>query len=55
MGQRLTHHVALCYDCGATCSAKNAQAWAHQHARRHGHAVELQLAFHVVYSAAQKT
>lgn len=45
--QGLTHHVAICHDCGKQCNARNAQGWAHQHVQRTGHAVELQLAWRV--------
>jgi hypothetical protein len=45
--QRLTHHVAICFECKKQCDAKNAQAWAHNHARTTGHNVELQLAYFV--------
>lgn len=45
--QRLTHYTAGCFDCGASVSAKNAQAWAHQHVRKTGHRVELSLGWNV--------
>lgn len=45
--QGLIHYAAYC-SCGASCIAKNAQAWAHQHANRNpGHTVELQLGYRV--------
>jgi hypothetical protein len=45
--QSLTHFYAKCFECEKECAARNAQAWAHQHANRTGHAVELQLAWRV--------
>lgn len=45
--QYLTHYSAGCFDCGASCGAKNAQAWAHQHVRKTGHRVELSLGWQV--------
>lgn len=33
--------------CGANCHAKNAQAWAHQHTKKTGHSVMLQLTYFV--------
>lgn len=41
--QGLVHYAAYCHQCERSCEAKNAQAWAHQHVNRTGHAVELQL------------
>jgi len=41
------HHTAKCYDCPARCDAANAQAWAHNHADRHGHNVALELGWEV--------
>lgn len=47
--QRLIHYHAVCNNCGATVTAKNAQAWAHLHANRNvGHKVELQLGYSVI-------
>lgn len=43
--QSLIHYSAGCLDCGAQCGARNAQAWAHNHARHHGHKVELGLGY----------
>lgn len=45
--QGLIHHSAICHDCSKTCDARNALAWAHNHARTTGHAVELQLGYRV--------
>lgn len=45
--QALIHYSAICYGCDARCDAKNAQVWAHNHARNHNHEVELQLAWRV--------
>lgn len=47
MGQVLIHHTAQCFDCGASCAARNAQAWATNHANHHGHAVEVSLGYRV--------
>jgi len=44
-GQSLIHHTAGCLDCSAQCGSRNAQAWAHNHARHHGHKVELALGY----------
>lgn len=45
--QVLLHHRASCFDCEAGCEAANALAWAHNHARSHGHHVALELAYSV--------
>lgn len=45
--QGLIHHHAGCLECDKTCDARNALAWAHNHARTTGHAVELQLGYRV--------
>ena len=45
--QSLIHYSAQCFDCDKRCDARNAQAWAHNHARMHGHRVELSLAWQV--------
>jgi len=46
--QSLIHHTAGCYTCGASCSARNALAWALNHVKAHPtHSVELSLAYHV--------
>lgn len=45
--QTLVHFSAACQVCAARCDARNAQAWAHNHVRAHGHVVELQLAWSV--------
>lgn len=45
--QGLIHHYAACIECDKVCEARNALAWAHNHARTTGHAVELQLAYRV--------
>lgn len=45
--QGLIHYTAGCLECEASVAARNAQAWAHNHARRTGHAVELQLGYRV--------
>lgn len=43
--QHLIHYLARCHGCAAQCTAKNVQAWAHNHARRTGHRVELSLGY----------
>lgn len=43
----LIHYTAGCLTCDASIVARNAMAWAHNHARRHGHAVEVQLGYRV--------
>lgn len=46
--QSLIHYTAVCHNCPAHVDARNAQAWAHQHANRNpGHKVELQLGYTV--------
>ncbi|MDX2094342.1 MAG: hypothetical protein SFW64_00120 [Alphaproteobacteria bacterium] len=45
--QTLIHHTAHCFDCGKQVDARNALAWAHNHANRYGHAVELQLGYRI--------
>lgn len=45
--QGLIHYTAGCLGCGASIVARNAQAWAHNHSRRTGHSVELQLGYKV--------
>ncbi len=46
--QSLIHHTAACHDCGARCDARNAQAWATNHVRRHpAHFVEVSLGYAV--------
>ncbi len=45
--QRLTHHTAGCFTCGASCDARNALAWAHNHVQTTGHRVELSLGYQV--------
>jgi hypothetical protein len=56
--QSLTHHTAGCFTCGASVDARNALAWAHNHANRNpGHQVELALGYAITadsgsYSAA---
>lgn len=45
--QTLVHYTAGCFDCGASLSARNAQAWAHQHVQKTGHSVELSLGWMV--------
>lgn len=35
--QKLDWATATCSECDARCDAKNAQAWAHNHARKTGH------------------
>jgi len=45
--QGLIHYTASCLECEAGVVARNAQAWAHSHARTTGHAVELQLGYRV--------
>lgn len=32
-------HVAICQDCAATGTARNAKSWAHAHAVKYGHIV----------------
>jgi hypothetical protein len=46
--QNLIHYTAGCLTCGASVAARNATAWAHNHANRHGHRVELSLGY-IVY------
>jgi hypothetical protein len=46
--QFLIHNIARCGECDASIDAKNAVAWAHNHARRTGHAVSLELAYRVM-------
>lgn len=41
--QSLIHYTAGCLTCGASVGARNAQAWAHNHAATTGHDVELSL------------
>ncbi len=44
--QSLTHHTAGCFTCGAAVDARNALAWAHNHANRNpGHRIELALGY----------
>lgn len=45
--QVLIHHTAGCLDCGASVDARNALAWAHNHANKHRHRVELSLGYTV--------
>lgn len=45
--QGLIHYTAGCLECDASVDARNAQAWAHNHSRRTGHAVELSLGYRV--------
>lgn len=46
--QTLIRYSAVCLKCGKVCDARNAVAWAHNHARTHtGHAVDLALAYNV--------
>jgi hypothetical protein len=47
----LIHHVAICSDCGAQCDARNAMAWAHQHARKNDHSVVVEVGYHVTGSS----
>lgn len=47
--QDLTHYVAACQDCADRCEKRNAQAWAHNHARGHGHRVALELGYLVTF------
>lgn len=49
--QGLIHYTAGCLECDASVVARNAQAWAHQHANKTGHAVELQLGYRVTCDA----
>ncbi len=52
--QSLIHYAAYC-TCGAECVARNALAWAHNHANRNpGHAVELQLGYYITTNAPGK-
>lgn len=37
--QKLSDISATCVVCDARCDARNAQAWAHQHAKKTGHVV----------------
>lgn len=50
--QGLIHFTAGCLQCEAQVVARNAQAWAHNHSRRTGHAVELQLGYRVTCEGA---
>jgi len=51
--QRLIHYTAGCHTCGASVDARNALAWAHQHANKNpGHQVELALGYSVKCEAA---
>jgi hypothetical protein len=44
--QTLSEHSACCQDCDATCDARNAQAWATNHVKRHpGHVVKIELCY----------
>jgi hypothetical protein len=46
--QVLVHHTAGCHTCSALVSARNVQAWAHNHVRHHpGHVVELAMGYRV--------
>ena len=46
--QTLIFHSAGCHTCGATVSARNAQAWASNHVRHNpGHFAEVSLGFAV--------
>lgn len=49
--QGLIHYGAACLECAASMTARNAQEWAHDHALRTGHAVELQLGYRVTREA----
>lgn len=48
--QSLIEYSARCDQCGAKCYAKNAQVWAHQHARNTRHTVKLELGYMVSHS-----
>ena len=50
--QGLVHYSAACFECNARCTARNAQAWAHNHTNRTGHNVELQLGWIIRCDAA---
>lgn len=50
--QGLIHYTAGCLECSAEIVARNAQAWAHNHSRRTGHAVELSLGWRVTCEGA---
>jgi len=44
--QSLVQHTASCHDCPATCDARNAQAWATNHVKKHpSHVVKIELAY----------
>lgn len=43
--QTLVAYSAGCLDCDAQCGTRNAIAWAHNHARKHKHKVELVTGF----------
>lgn len=44
--QSLRGHSASCQDCAASCDARNAQAWATNHVKRHpGHVVTVDLSY----------
>jgi hypothetical protein len=51
--QSLTHHTAGCFTCGASVDARNALAWAHNHANHNpGHQVELAMGYFIVNDGA---
>lgn len=46
--QSLSEHTASCQDCPAKCDARNAQAWATNHVKKHPHhVVKVELAYDV--------
>lgn len=47
--QLLDRGTASCIEqpCEARCDAKNATAWAHQHAKKTGHTVMLEMSYFV--------
>jgi len=52
--QGLIHHFANCQTCQKSCDARNALAWAHNHARTTGHPVELQLGYLITGARAAR-
>ncbi len=48
--QTLSDIAASCVICDARCDARNAQAWAHGHARKTGHVVYFAPVYKVVSS-----
>jgi hypothetical protein len=54
--QSLVEHQASCRQCGASCDARNAQAWASNHVRAHpGHEVRVCLEYEVTDGLPKKS